>query len=95
MQYEERENAEELAVKNVAYLNEDELAEFTGVQNDESAIKMVMESATKAAHGMAREIVDRRNDFWMKLMESRGLPPNGQYMIDTRTGAVMMPQKNQ
>ena len=94
MEYNERENTEEVPVNTIAYLTEDELAEFTGVQNDEAAIKMVMEAATKSAHGMAREIVDRRNDFWMKLMESRSLPPNGQYMIDTRSGAVMSPRKH-
>jgi len=93
MQYNERENTEDIDVNTVAYLTEDELAEFVGVQSDEQAVKMVMDAATKSARGIAREIIDRRNDFWLKLMESRSLPPNGQYMIDTRSGAVMVPKR--
>jgi len=83
-------DVEELDVLQVARLNEDELTAFNSVQNDEVAIKMVMDSAVKTAHGMAKEIVERRNEFWTNLIMKHNLMPNGKYMIDTRNGSVMM-----
>ena len=90
MNIRENNEEEEIDVRAIAQLTEEELTEFVGVQNDEVAIKLVMDAVTKTCHGMAREIVDRRNEFWMKLLTKHRLPAKGQYMIDTRTGSVMV-----
>jgi hypothetical protein len=81
---------EQIRITTVAVLSEEEIIEFMNLEDNERAVKLVMESATATATKMIRENIESKREFWNNLLESRKLPLNGRYMVDIHKKEVMM-----